>query len=84
MKGSNEEENKICASLVAKTLKRKVMGGHGVSFFREDLQVFWKTTIAMVIDAQISKNSNFQKGKYNGEMVVVQEGNISFFKTDKI
>jgi hypothetical protein len=40
VKGSNEEENKICASLVAKTLKRKVMGGHGVSFFREDLQVF--------------------------------------------
>jgi hypothetical protein len=38
----------------------------------------------MVIDAQITKNPNFQKGEYNGEMVVVQEGNISFFKTDKI
>jgi hypothetical protein len=36
MKGSNEEENKTCASLVVKNLKSKVMGGHGVSFFRED------------------------------------------------
>lgn len=34
----------------------------------------------MVIDAQISKNPNFQKGEYNGKMVVVQEGNIRFFK----
>jgi len=38
----------------------------------------------MVIDAQISKNPKFQKEEYNGEMVVVQKGNISFFKKDKI
>jgi hypothetical protein len=38
----------------------------------------------MVIDAQISKNPSFQKGEYNGQMVVVREGNISDFKKDKI
>jgi hypothetical protein len=38
----------------------------------------------MVIDAQISKDPNFKKGEYNGEMVVVQECNISFRKKNKI
>jgi hypothetical protein len=60
-----KRKTKLVPPSLGEIWKIKWWEGMGCFFLgRPNVQVFWKTTIAMVIDAQISKNTNSQKGEW--------------------